>query len=585
MSVQVKRRRDTAANIAGFTPAQGELIVDVTNNRMIVGDGSTVGGWPAAKLSEVPNVSRHAVSDTNYTALRTDRLIAYTAITAARTVSLPTAASYPVGTLLIVADETGNCSSSKTITLSANGTDAIDGSSSFVLEAAYAAVAIQSNGAGAWTAVWPLQNLGVALVGVGTAPDPSNALSVYGASALFNGTNFSFTINKSASANTASIIFEDGFSARAQLGLNGSDNFSFKVSPNGTSWTTAIALDATTGAPTFANQRTAVSDVNYSALATDRMIAFTAITAARTVTLPAASAYPAGTRLTVVDESGGCSATITITLNRAGFDLINGATSAVLSMAYGYLAIESNGSNAWTIVDQSTFSMAQQAASAVAITGGALSGVTETLAAGTSSTPPLKLTSGTNTTTAQAGAIEYDGNVFYGSVTASERGVLIAAQIEVLSSSYTLTSTTSAQQLLNTTTNGAITLAAGAYEFECLFSLTSLSSTSGAFGFALGGTATFTQAWQSIASKPASLTGTQSPTLNFNTAASAAVAPANTNTNGIALIKGIVRVTAAGTVIPQVSLGVAAAAVVQAGSYFKIAPIGASGVTSVGNWS
>ena len=51
MSVQVKRRRDTAANIAGFTPAQGELIVDTTNNRVIVGDGATVGGWAAPKLA------------------------------------------------------------------------------------------------------------------------------------------------------------------------------------------------------------------------------------------------------------------------------------------------------------------------------------------------------------------------------------------------------------------------------------------------------------------------------------------------------------------------------------------------------
>ena len=53
MSVQVKRRRDTAANIAVFTPAQGELIVDTTNNRLIAGDGVTPGGWPAAKLSEI----------------------------------------------------------------------------------------------------------------------------------------------------------------------------------------------------------------------------------------------------------------------------------------------------------------------------------------------------------------------------------------------------------------------------------------------------------------------------------------------------------------------------------------------------
>jgi hypothetical protein len=52
MSVQVKHRRDSAANIAGFTPAQGELIVDTTNNRVVVGDGATAGGFAAAKLSD-----------------------------------------------------------------------------------------------------------------------------------------------------------------------------------------------------------------------------------------------------------------------------------------------------------------------------------------------------------------------------------------------------------------------------------------------------------------------------------------------------------------------------------------------------
>jgi hypothetical protein len=53
MSVQVKRRRDTAANVAAYTGAPGELIVDTTNNRVTVHDGATPGGWPAAKLSEI----------------------------------------------------------------------------------------------------------------------------------------------------------------------------------------------------------------------------------------------------------------------------------------------------------------------------------------------------------------------------------------------------------------------------------------------------------------------------------------------------------------------------------------------------
>ena len=49
-------RRDIAANVAGFAPAQGECVVDTTNNRICVGDGSTAGGWPAAKLAEVPQI-------------------------------------------------------------------------------------------------------------------------------------------------------------------------------------------------------------------------------------------------------------------------------------------------------------------------------------------------------------------------------------------------------------------------------------------------------------------------------------------------------------------------------------------------
>jgi hypothetical protein len=349
MSVQVKRRRDTAANLAAFTGLQAELLVDTTNNRVQVHDGVTAGGWPAAKLAEVLTNERTAVADAAYSALATDRSIAYTALTAARVVTLPASSAYPTGTRLVVFDESGACSSTKTITLAAAGSDTIDGAASAVVSSAYGYLALQSNGAGKWTIVdQAMSNLGP--VGVGTPADPNNPLSVYGPSALFNGTNFNVTVNKAAAADTASFIFEDGFSGRAQIGLNGSDNFSFKVSPNGSAWTTAIALDATTGAATFANTRTAVSDAAYAALATDRLIAYTALTAARIVTLPAASAYPPGRPLTIVDESGSCSATNAITLDAAGSDTIDGAASYALTSPYNSIALESNGSNAWTVI-------------------------------------------------------------------------------------------------------------------------------------------------------------------------------------------------------------------------------------------
>jgi hypothetical protein len=206
----------------------------------------------------------------------------------------------------------------------------------------------------------------------------------------------------------------------------------------------------------------------------------------------------------------------------------------------------------------------------------------------TANTAPLKFTSGTNLTTAEAGAVEYDGSAFYSSIAASTRGVVPSEQFVVLNTAYTLTSQTAAQQLFNNTASGAVTLPAGTYYFECGYTLSSMSSTSGSFGFALGGGATFTQRWWSWATKQAALTTVANSLTTYNTAASVTLATASVNTVGQAQIKGTINVTASGTIIPQVSLGVAAAAVVGVGSYFRISPIsGTSGATNitVGNWS
>ena len=98
--------------------------------------------------------------------------------------------------------------------------------------------------------------------------------------------------------------------------------------------------------------RMQVADAAYVVQPSDRTVAVTALTAGRVITLPAASAYPQGTTLTIVDESGACSATTTLTLVRAGGDTVNGSASAVIASPYGYLALQSNGSNKWTVVDQ-----------------------------------------------------------------------------------------------------------------------------------------------------------------------------------------------------------------------------------------
>ena len=150
-AVQVQYRRGSAAQVASFTGAQGELVVDTTNNRIVMQDGSTAGGFPAAKLSEVLLNTRAQVSDGNYTVLTADRTIAYITLTAARVVSLPAASAFPTGTRLLIMDETGNCSITNTITVSRAGSDLIDGATSAVINAAYGYLALQSNGANKWT--------------------------------------------------------------------------------------------------------------------------------------------------------------------------------------------------------------------------------------------------------------------------------------------------------------------------------------------------------------------------------------------------------------------------------------------------
>lgn len=177
-----------------------------------------------------------------------------------------------------------------------------------------------------------------------------------------------------------------------------------------------------------------------------------------------------------------------------------------------------------------------------------------------------------------------DGTTAWGSIAS-----IGAESVAELNTAYTLTSQTAAQKLFNSSTNGALTLPVGTYQFECFFSLSSMSATSGSFGFALGGTATLTQQWWSLAQKGTATLATATATQStYNTAANTTIATASTNTVGYAFIKGIINVTVAGTVIPQVSLGVAAAAVVGVGSFFKLSPVSPTNSTTniaLGNWS
>ncbi len=107
--------------------------------------------------------------------------------------------------------------------------------------------------------------------------------------------------------------------------------------------------------PTKSSQfyRVPVADTNYTATSTDRVIAYTSLTSARTVTLPTAVAPNANMLVSIKDESGSCSSTNTITIGTSGGQTIDGASTYVLSRAYDQVTLVSNGAN-WDILNPST---------------------------------------------------------------------------------------------------------------------------------------------------------------------------------------------------------------------------------------
>jgi hypothetical protein len=99
-----------------------------------------------------------------------------------------------------------------------------------------------------------LQNL--VLLGIGAVADSANPLSAKLNNALWvakmvgeggDGT-LRYKLSKEDASKTLSFLFQDNFSSRAEIGLTGDDDFHFKVSPDGSSWTDALVLDKTSGA-------------------------------------------------------------------------------------------------------------------------------------------------------------------------------------------------------------------------------------------------------------------------------------------------------------------------------------------------
>ncbi|TNC74755.1 DUF2793 domain-containing protein [Rubellimicrobium roseum] len=89
-------------------------------------------------------------------------------------------------------------------------------------------------------------------LGVGTASDATNRLAVSAPATLLShaGAGHQLKVNKAEATDTASLLFQSGWTGHAEMGLMGGLDFSLKVG-DGAAWRTALAADRTTGVVTL----------------------------------------------------------------------------------------------------------------------------------------------------------------------------------------------------------------------------------------------------------------------------------------------------------------------------------------------
>lgn len=101
----------------------------------------------------------------------------------------------------------------------------------------------------------------------GATADSSNRLAVRSPYALFTAVyaadsgsgDAQIKINKEGTSDTASVLFQNNFSGRAEFGNVGSDDFSLKVSADGSTWLDVIKMMASTGRVAFKSIATGIT--------------------------------------------------------------------------------------------------------------------------------------------------------------------------------------------------------------------------------------------------------------------------------------------------------------------------------------
>ena len=124
-ATQRQLRRGTAAQMATFTGAVGEVVVDTTNNRLVVHDGVTAGGWP---MGGVASVQRSVKVSGDLPIVANDQILNLN-LSAPLAITIP-AASSRAGRPMLFLDVGGTWGGANTPTFNRTGSDTFDGMTS-----------------------------------------------------------------------------------------------------------------------------------------------------------------------------------------------------------------------------------------------------------------------------------------------------------------------------------------------------------------------------------------------------------------------------------------------------------------------
>lgn len=371
--------------------------------------------------------------------------------------------------------------------------------------------------------------------------------------------------------------------------------------PSGTSTTTADVANAKNRNLSLSQIATKLSDGSSSVIA-----ALGSIATAITNSIIGGTTGSNANRILVAKGTGGRALQPTATALDPSTGVFSGTAvwnGSVIGPAYGGTGVANNAASTWTISGNFATTITVTGTTALTFpTSGtlvtttasqALTNKTETYAAGTTGVAPVVFTPGTNLTTAAAGAEEFDGTCFYATAAASSRQVVDAEQFICLSSDYTLTDGSAAQKAFNSSTNGALTVQGSTtYLFAALYMGTNTGTTSHLWGVLFGGTATFTSGAYiangrtATAANAYGTSGTVSTTTP-GTVIGATTASTSATENVTIELRGVLRINAGGTLIPQIQFSAQPNGTEKmlANSFFRIWPVGSNSVTNVGNWS